>query len=126
MQISENIQTNYQGNVNLKSVATSVPTPAVKTNVETQVAKTQASQVQKSEDLAKQINELSSRKEVSVNFQRDEQTGTNIVQFVDSSTRKVIKQFPSEEMVKVIQQIDKFLETHSKDISAGNLLNEVA
>jgi flagellar protein FlaG len=130
MQISENIQNNnYANNISLKSNATSVSNSQAKSTVAVQVASTpkeKTEKVTKNEELAKVINELSVRKDVGVNFHKDETTGQNIVQFIDNSTREVIKQFPSEEMLKVIQQIDKFLENHSKSASVGDLLNEVA
>ncbi len=128
MQISENIQNNNYNSVSLKSNAASVSNSQIKT-VNTQVKsiqKERSEKVTKNEDLIKEINDLSTRKNVGVNFHKDEKTGQNIVQFIDNSTREVLKQFPSEEMLKVIQQIDKFLEQHGKSAAVGDLLNEVA
>ncbi len=130
MQISENIQNNNYNSVSLKSKAASasVSNSQIK-NVSSQVQSVQkerTEKITKNEDLVKEINDLSTRKNVGVNFHKDETTGQNIVQFIDNSTREVLKQFPSEEMLKVIQQIDKFLEQHGKSATVGDLLNEVA
>ncbi len=128
MQISENIQNNNYNNISVKSNATPVALSQVKSGVPAQknIPKNNVLEAQKVEEMVKEINELSLRKDVGVNFHKDSQTGQSVVQFIDNSTREVIKQFPSEEMLKVIQQIDKFLESHGKSASVGDLLNEVA
>lgn len=128
MQISENIQNNNYNNISVKSNATPVALSQVKSSVSDQktVQRNIAVDNKKVEEMVKEINELSLRKDVGVNFHKDSQTGQSVVQFIDNSTREVIKQFPSEEMLKVIQQIDKFLESHGKSASVGDLLNEVA
>lgn len=130
MQISDSIKNNYSAQVNLKQNTSAVSVAQSKNNTAVQATATpqqdRATKTVNSVDLAKEINELSMRKDVGVNFQKDELTGQSIVQFVDNSTQEVLRQFPSEEMLKVIQQIDKFLEQHSKSIPVGNLLNEAA
>ena len=46
------------------------------------------------------------------------------MQFVDRKTKEVIKQIPSEEMLKIAQEIDKFLKNNSKSFPPGFFINE--
>lgn len=74
--------------------------------------------------LAKDINKLSQNDNISLIFSSDKETGKNIIKFVDQQSKEVIKQIPSEEMLKVAEQIDEFLKKHSKVFPTGFLLNE--
>jgi uncharacterized FlaG/YvyC family protein len=74
--------------------------------------------------LADDINKLSEEKNISLVFSTDKKTGKNIIKFVDDKTKEVIKQVPSEEIMKITEQIDKFLKKNSKDFPPGFLLNE--
>lgn len=76
--------------------------------------------------IAEDINDLATKLAVGISFIQDEKTGQNIIQFVDSKTNEVIKQFPSEEMIKIIENINKFLEKNHKQFPIGKILNEVA
>lgn len=57
-------------------------------------------------------------------FKVDESSGQNIIQFVDSTNKKVIKQIPTEEMLTIIHQIDIFLNKNKPTFQIGTLLNE--
>lgn len=61
---------------------------------------------------------------ISLLFKVDESSGTNIIQFIDPNNNKVIKQIPTKEIIKIIQQIDLFLSQNTKKIPLGILLNE--
>ncbi len=74
--------------------------------------------------LAKDINKLSEDKNISLVFSSDENTGKNIIKFVDLQTKEVVKQVPSEEILRITEQIDKFLKKNSKVFPTGFLLNE--
>ncbi len=76
--------------------------------------------------MAEDINDLATKLEVGISFTQDEKTGQSIIQFVDSSTNEVIKQIPSEEMLKIVENIHKFLEKNYKQFPSGKILNEVA
>jgi uncharacterized FlaG/YvyC family protein len=76
------------------------------------------------EELAKEINKLSEDKNVYVSFSADDKTGKNIIKFIDSSTKEIIKQIPSEEVLRVTQQIDKFLKAHSGSFPPGFFIDE--
>lgn len=74
--------------------------------------------------LAKDINKLSENKDISLVFSSDKDTGKNILKFIDQQTKEVVKQVPSEEILKITEQIDNFLKKNSKDFPTGFLLNE--
>jgi len=74
--------------------------------------------------LAEDINKLSENKNISLIFSADKDTGKNIIKFVDQNTKETVKQVPSEEMLQITEQIDKFLKKHSKVFPTGFLLNE--
>lgn len=84
--------------------------------------------IQKSEkelnQLAKEINKFSKDENISLIFSSDKDTGKNIIKFVDQQSKEVVKQIPSEEMLKIAEQIDEFLKKHSKVFPTGFLLNE--
>lgn len=94
-----------------------------KTNLVEQKPKFSNEEVNK---LSKELNDLAQQKNLSLNFTVDEKSGEKIIQFVDSQSKEIIKQIPSEEMLRVISQIDKFLEKVkiNGNIPPGILLNK--
>jgi flagellar protein FlaG len=94
-----------------------------KTNLIEQKPKLSNEEVNK---LSKELNDLAQQKNLSLNFTVDEKSGEKIIQFVDSQSKEIIKQIPSEEMLRVISQIDKFLEKVkiNGNIPPGILLNK--
>ena len=54
-------------------------------------------------------------RERSVKFERDEESGTNIIKIVDDKTGEVIRQMPPEELVSFMRNLTKML---------GNFLDE--
>lgn len=94
-----------------------------KTNLVEQKPKFSNEEVNK---LSKELNDLAQQKNLSLNFTVDEKSGEKIIQFVDSQSKEIIKQIPSEEMLRVISQIDKFLEKVkiNVNIPPGILLNK--
>ena len=75
-------------------------------------------------DLADKLNKLANNENLSLQFSVDTQSGQQIMQFIDQSTKQVVQQFPSEEMVKLAAQIDKFLEKNQKLFPPGSILSE--
>ena len=65
------------------------------------------------EKVAKVVNLYQSELEFSV----DEESGTNIVKVLDKESKEVIRQMPSEEMLRIAKSIDKIV---------GVLLNQKA
>jgi flagellar protein FlaG len=53
------------------------------------------------------INEALKRSDQSVQFSIDHDTGTTVVKVVDSSTKEVIRQMPSDEVISIARSIDR-------------------
>jgi len=56
---------------------------------------------------AQQINEFLKSSSASVEFMVDERSNKVIVRVVDTETRQVIRQMPSEEMLAIAQALDR-------------------
>lgn len=54
----------------------------------------------------KAVNDFVGAVNNSLNFSVDDSTGKTIVKVIDSSTKEVIKQFPSEEMLSIAKALD--------------------
>lgn len=76
------------------------------------------------DDLAKKLNTLANNENLSLEFSMDERSGKQIMKFVDQTSHRVIQQFPSEEMIHLAAQIDKFLEKNHKLFPVGSIFNE--
>lgn len=91
---------------------------AVSTQTEqsiTQTKKTDPTR-QQVEEAAKQVNDFLKPINNSLEFQLDDSTGKTIVKVIDTTTKDVIRQFPSEEMLSIAKAIDqmKGLLVHQK------------
>lgn len=64
-------------------------------------------------------------KNTNLQFSVDDQSGTRVVRLIDSSTQEVIRQIPSEEMIRIAEGIDKFQES-GKNAVKGLLLKQDA
>lgn len=65
---------------------------------------------QNPEDVKKAVdsmNEFASNLSGSLRFSIDDDTGQTIVKVIDSSTKEVIKQIPTEEMLAISKSLDK-------------------
>ncbi len=60
----------------------------------------------------------------SLNFSTDEKTGEKVIRFIDEKTKTTIKQIPSEDTLKVIEEIDKFIERNNLKIKAGTIFSK--
>lgn len=56
---------------------------------------------------AEQINKLVHQFDRNLQFSVDEDTGTNIVKVIDTSSKDVIRQMPTEEMLAIAKALDK-------------------
>lgn len=84
-------------------------TPRTAATAVKQAAPEQTSR-QKPEDLKKAVdsmNEFASNLSGSLRFSIDDDTGQTIVKVIDSSTKEVIKQIPTEEMLAISKSLDK-------------------
>ncbi|MDX1346913.1 MAG: flagellar protein FlaG [Thiomicrorhabdus chilensis] len=102
--------------------ATSVVSPAMKTQLETPKAIA---------DQADQLNQQLAQLGQSLAFSVDENTQSTVVKIVDKTTDEVIKQFPSEGSLKIMQNIQNYLNTvqqsglPTKEGLTGTLFNEI-
>ena len=61
------------------------------------------------QDAVDSMNEVVSKFNNALRFSVDEDTGNTIVKIVDTETKEVIKQIPSEEMVAISKAVDKLV-----------------
>jgi flagellar protein FlaG len=90
------------------NVPESNPAPAPTGNqpAQGQTAGTQISQSQIEEALQHVTESLKSVTSNNLEFSIDDSTGKTVVKVVDSSTKELIRQIPSEEMLAIAQAID--------------------
>ena len=62
------------------------------------------------------------RKNTNLSFQVDDSSGRTVIQVRDSETSEVLKQIPSEDMLRVAQRLEAHLE--NLDDGAGLLLSD--
>lgn len=55
----------------------------------------------------KKMNEFVGSRNSDIQFSTDDETGTNIVKVIDRSSKEVIRQIPSEEMLQIAKALDK-------------------
>ncbi|MCL6261817.1 flagellar protein FlaG [Craterilacuibacter sp. RT1T] len=61
------------------------------------------------------VNKLVSAYSSELKFSVDDDTGIQVVKVIDKSTDEVIRQMPSEEMLKIAQSLDKIVGVLFKD-----------
>lgn len=62
-------------------------------------------------------------KNTALQFSVDDNSGTRVVRLIDSDTKEVIRQIPTEEMIKIAEHIDKIQESGKNDVK-GLLLKQ--
>lgn len=62
---------------------------------------------QQLETAVKAVNEFIKPLNNSLQFNIDEDTGKTVVKVIDTATKELIRQFPSEEMLSIAKAIDK-------------------
>lgn len=67
------------------------------------------------EHAVQRISEYVSSSRPEINFTIDESTGTQVVKIVDSESKQVIRQMPSEEAIQIAQALDKLQGLFVKD-----------
>ncbi len=85
--------------------------PANLEQAQTQVAKQEATheQVQRAANL---VQEFVQTKANNLAFSVDKDSGKTVVKVIDSQTKEVIKQFPSEEILALAQALEQMQEGH--------------
>lgn len=53
------------------------------------------------------ISDFVAKTSSEISFTIDEESGLNVVKVIDSSTKDIIRQFPSEEVIAIAQALDK-------------------
>lgn len=101
--------------------ASSVVSPDVKPQQETEKV-TQ----QQLDDLNPKLEQLG----LGITFSVDENTKSSIIKLIDKTTDEVIKQFPSEGSLKIMSNIQSYLNSvqndlQSKESLTGTLLSEI-
>ena len=84
-------------------------TSTTKAQTTQSVAQTQQAEATREalEDAVKQVNDFLKPINNSIQFNVDDDTGKTIVKVIDLTTKDVIRQFPSEEMLAIASAIDK-------------------
>ncbi len=72
----------------------------------TSAAKTEANR-QEVEDAVKSVNDFLKPINDSIRFSVDDETGISVIKVIDITTKDVIRQFPSEEMLSIAKAIDQ-------------------
>lgn len=72
----------------------------------TSPSKTEASR-QEVEDAVKSVNDFLKPINDSIRFSVDDETGISVIKVIDITTKDVIRQFPSEEMLSIAKAIDQ-------------------
>ncbi|HIE40178.1 MAG TPA: flagellar protein FlaG [Thiomicrorhabdus sp.] len=85
-------------------------------------------------ELQQQVEQVNSRLEqlgMGVSFSIDESSQSPVIKVIDRSTDEVIKQFPNEESLKRMEQIQSYLDSvqqngmNNKENLTGVLFNEI-
>lgn len=66
-----------------------------------------------------QVNEQLAKLGQGISFSIDDSTKTSVVKLIDKDTKEVIKQFPSEQSLKIMQNIQDFLGSAQQSNVAG-------
>ena len=104
----------------LQSTSKTDDTQLVKTAAVTQQAPPPANETQASREeldkAVKAVDDFVNAVNNSLQFSVDSDTGKTVVKVIDSATKEVIKQFPSEEMLAIAKALDgiKGLLVHQK------------
>ena len=83
----------------------SSPPPAQKPDSELQ-ARDSSEAINVKEAVAR-ISDFVAKTSSEISFTIDEESGLNVVKVIDSSTKDIIRQFPSEEVIAIAQALDK-------------------
>jgi len=118
----------------------SVATPAVAENVKSEQVeasvvspnmKTQQNTDQSIQDQVEQVNSKLSQHGLGLTFSVDENTQSSVVKVIDKTTDEIIKQYPNEDSLKMMKNIQDYLNSvqqsssTSKEGLTGVLFNEI-
>ncbi|QCU90462.1 flagellar protein FlaG [Thiomicrorhabdus sediminis] len=86
---------------------------------------------EQAEKVIEALNKRFAQQERGVQFSLDQDTNSSVLKLIDKDTDEVIKQFPSEDSLRIIKNIQNYLDSanergvSSKEGLTGSLLNEI-
>ncbi|GHE81007.1 flagellar protein FlaG [Thalassotalea profundi] len=95
---------------------------ALKNVQEIQVEKAEKKSLEELEESFAEISEFMNMYNRNVNFSMDEKSDRTIIKVFDSDSKELIKQFPSEDLVKLAQKIRELRQ--DVDLKSGIFLDE--
>lgn len=95
---------------------------ALKNAQDVQAQKTEKESVKEMEQAFAEISEFMNLYNRNVNFSMDEKSDRTIIKVFDSDSKELIKQFPSEDLVKLAQKIRELRQ--DVDLKSGIFLDE--
>jgi len=81
--------------------------PTVKVSDQAVQAVTQTVDANQLKHAVEKVNKVVQALNSDLQFTVDESTGINVVRVIDTSTKEVIRQFPSKEMLSIAKSIDQ-------------------
>ncbi|GAA5132067.1 flagellar protein FlaG [Thalassotalea piscium] len=95
---------------------------ALKNVQEAQVEKSTEESVEELEQAFEEISQFMNMYNRNVNFSMDEKSEKTVIKVFDSDSKELIKQFPSEDLVKLAQKIKELRQ--DVDLKSGIFLDE--
>ncbi len=101
--------------VSQAQVTSSPPVPATTNKVQDQGSANVQQKEPSLEDAVKRISNFVSKVNSEISFSIDNASGVSVVKIIDSQSKDVIRQFPSEEAIQIAQALDKLQGVFVKD-----------
>lgn len=118
------IQNISSGSVAMPARPVSIDAPAVAVSEAPAPIVSQQPSAEQLKQAVSKINDAMQRSNQSLEFTVDPNTKTPVVKMMDTSTGKVVSQFPSEAVLAIAESIDQYLNSHQ--LQQGILLKQQA
>ncbi len=79
-----------------------------------------------SEDTLKELNDLAAMRNLNIAFSLDKESGEQVVKVIDKETEEVVRQIPSEELLKLHKAMRAIEEQLLGKTKSGLILNDSA
>ena len=107
------------------AVVADTPAPAASAPADTSTnVATQPPSPQQLKAAVENVNKALQQSNLSLEFSVDPSTKTPVIKMMDSQSGKVIRQYPSEEVIAIAQSIDEYQSQHQ--LQSGMLLKQKA
>lgn len=113
-----------QGTLPVRPVSNDGPAVAVSQPAAAVPAATQPTSAEQLNNAINKINSAMQQSNQSLEFTVDPGTKTPVVKMMDTTTGKVVSQFPSEAVIGIAESIDQYLNAHK--LQQGILLKQQA